>query len=86
MGEILQARHDHLADLTQAETLALLAIANRCKPKSRLASVAFQEIRDAIGFAHRSPQQKHGLRKIAFFNRSVRPHCGQQFRFGDGPP
>jgi len=55
MGEILQARHDHLADLTQAETLALLAIANRCKPKSRLASVAFQEIRDAIGFAHRSP-------------------------------
>jgi hypothetical protein len=55
MGEVLAARGDALAGLTQAETLALLAIANRCKPRNRLASIGLAEIRDAIGFSDRSP-------------------------------
>lgn len=54
VGEVLGARAEHLADLTQAETLALVAIAEKCHVDSRQGSVRLAYIQAAIGKSQRT--------------------------------
>lgn len=54
VGEILDARAGHLADLSQAQTLALVAIAEKCHADSRQGSVRLAHIQAAIGRSQRT--------------------------------
>ncbi|MDA4110179.1 hypothetical protein [Mycolicibacterium holsaticum] len=54
VGEVLDARTGHLADLTQAQTLALVAIAEKCHTDSRQGSVRLAHVQAAIGKSPRT--------------------------------
>ena len=54
VGEVLEARAGQLADLSQAETLALVAIAEKCHADSRQGSVRMSYIEAAIGKSRRT--------------------------------
>ncbi|VEG55656.1 Uncharacterised protein [Mycolicibacterium aurum] len=54
MGEVLDARSGQLADLTQAQTLALVAIAEKCHADSRQGAVWLAHVEAAIGKSKRT--------------------------------
>ena len=54
VGEVLDARAERLADLSQAQTLALVAIAEKCHADSRQGSVRLSHIQAAIGKSQRT--------------------------------
>lgn len=54
VGEVLEARAGQLVDLSQAETLALVAIAEKCHVDSRQGSVRMSYIEAAIGRSRRT--------------------------------
>ena len=57
VGELLAARVDALAGLTQTETLVLIAIANRCLDGERTASVSWSQL-DAVSGKSRSSTER----------------------------
>jgi hypothetical protein len=71
VGEVVGARRGCLAPLTQAETLALVAIASRCNTETRQGWVAKAEIQAAIGQSERTTERvlatltKRGLIGVA---------------------
>lgn len=54
VGEVLEARAEQLADLSQAQTLALIAIAEKCHVDTRQGSVRMAYIEAAIGRSRRT--------------------------------
>jgi hypothetical protein len=70
VGEVLTARAGCLADLPATHTLALIAIANRCRTDSRQGWVVKSEITTAVGCSTRTAERiiaaltKRGLIEI----------------------
>ena len=54
VGEVLAARGGHLAELSQGQTLALVAIAEKCHADSRQGSVRLSHIQAVIGKSQRT--------------------------------
>jgi len=57
VGEVIAARRGVLAYLSQAQTLALIAIANRCDTATRQHWVAYPEIMAAVGCSRRTAER-----------------------------
>jgi hypothetical protein len=78
VGEVLAARADYLADLTPAQTLALVAIANRCAPATRQCWIANAEIQTVIGQSQRTTERTLGLMRergvIRMVKRGYKTH------------
>lgn len=78
VGEVLAARAEHLADLTQAQTLALVAIAEKCHAESREGSVRVSHIQAVIGKSRRTAvrtlEQLKGRGLIRVVKRGYKSH------------
>jgi hypothetical protein len=57
VGEVIAARAGCLAPLSQGETLALIAIATRCKADTRQGWVTYAEIMATVGCSERTAQR-----------------------------
>lgn len=57
VDEVLAAREDVLRDLSERETLALIAIANRCFNDTRIGSVPYSYIESVTGCSRRTAER-----------------------------